>query len=69
MLNVAFNFRINSVFCAVCFAVSTKAVLQPVAAAGVPATLFFNADGTLSSAHFGEVSKAILQQGIAGAYQ
>ncbi|MDX5406785.1 MAG: TlpA family protein disulfide reductase [Chromatiaceae bacterium] len=38
-------------------------------AQGVPATLFFNADGTLSSAHFGEVSKAILQQGIAGAYQ
>lgn len=33
-------------------------------AQGVPATLFFSADGTLSSAHFGEVSKAILQQGI-----
>ena len=36
-------------------------------AQGVPATLFFRADGSLSSAHFGEVSKAILQQGIAKA--
>lgn len=33
-------------------------------AQGVPATLFFRADGTLSSAHFGELSRAILQQGI-----
>lgn len=33
-------------------------------AQGVPATLFFNADGSLSSAHFGELSRAILQQGI-----
>lgn len=36
-------------------------------AQGVPATLFFNADGTLSSAHFGEVSKAILKQRISEA--
>lgn len=38
-------------------------------AQGVPATLFFHADGSLSSAHFGEVSTAVLQQGIAGIYQ
>lgn len=36
-------------------------------AQGVPATLFFNADGSLSSAHFGELSQAILQQGISSA--
>ena len=33
-------------------------------AQGVPATLFFRADGSLSSAHFGEVSSAVVQQGI-----
>ena len=38
-------------------------------AQGVPATLFFSADGKLSAAHFGEVSKAILRQGIQHAGQ
>ena len=33
-------------------------------ALGVPATLFFRADGSLSSVHFGELSQATLQQGI-----
>ncbi|MBU1556636.1 MAG: TlpA family protein disulfide reductase [Gammaproteobacteria bacterium] len=33
-------------------------------AQGVPATLFFSADGKLASVHFGELSHAILQQGI-----
>lgn len=31
---------------------------------GVPATLFFSSDGQLNSIHFGELSVAILQQGI-----
>lgn len=33
-------------------------------AQGVPATLFFAADGKLAAAHFGELSHAVLQQGI-----
>lgn len=33
-------------------------------AKGVPATLFFHADGRLSSVHFGEVSQAVLQHEI-----
>lgn len=33
-------------------------------AQGVPATLFFAADGRLAAAHFGELSAAILQQGM-----
>ncbi|MBZ9610502.1 TlpA family protein disulfide reductase [Rheinheimera maricola] len=36
-------------------------------AQGVPATLFFAADGKLSAAHFGELSNAVLLQGIAKA--
>ena len=36
-------------------------------AQGVPATLFFAADGKLTDAHFGELSHAILLQGIANA--
>ena len=36
-------------------------------AQGVPATLFFAADGKLTDAHFGELSHAILRQGIANA--
>jgi len=33
-------------------------------AQGVPATLFSRADGHLSKVHFGELSQAVLQQGI-----
>jgi thiol-disulfide isomerase/thioredoxin len=36
-------------------------------AQGVPATLFFSADGKLAAAHFGELSPAILQQGMSKA--
>uniref|UniRef100_A0A486XYQ3 Thioredoxin n=1 Tax=Rheinheimera sp. BAL341 TaxID=1708203 RepID=A0A486XYQ3_9GAMM len=39
-------------------------VASSYGAQGVPATLFFAADGKLAAAHFGELSHAVLQQGI-----